>query len=284
MDEKALAKRLQLARRRAGLTQQQLCQKAGLSYSTLAKIERGAIRSPSVFTVAAIASATATPLEDLLDLASRGLNTPAPADAKKRSKTGVRFVFFDIHGTLVHFYNRAFTEIARDAHMPVDMVETFFWRHEGALDSGQMSMQEFNKLLAHDYGIENFDWHKYYMDTIEPITETKELIEWVAKHYEIGILSNSSPALVDELRQSKIIPDIDYTVIVESCKAGTVKPNPKIYVMAQNLASVEANEILMVDNERPYLTAADKLGWQVVWFDELNPEDSITRVKAALEF
>ena len=66
VDEQALGKRLQLARKRAGLTQQQLCQKAGLSYSTLAKIERGAIRSPSVFTVAAIAQATGTPQEDLL--------------------------------------------------------------------------------------------------------------------------------------------------------------------------------------------------------------------------
>jgi transcriptional regulator with XRE-family HTH domain len=46
LDEKGLGKRLQAARQKAGLTQQTLCQKAGLSYSTLAKIERGAIKSP----------------------------------------------------------------------------------------------------------------------------------------------------------------------------------------------------------------------------------------------
>jgi FMN phosphatase YigB (HAD superfamily)/DNA-binding XRE family transcriptional regulator len=284
MDEMALASRLQLARRRAGMTQEQLCQKAGLSYSTLAKIERGAIRSPSVFTVAAIASATGTPLEDLLDLASRGLKSPTAAETKKRSKSGVRFVFFDVHGTLVHFYNRAFTNISADAHMPVDMVETFFWRHNDVLCTGQMNLQEFNKLLAHDYGLADFDWHKYYMDTIEPIAETNELIDWVAKNYEIGILSNSMPNLVQELLDQKLVPNPKYTVIVESCKVGAVKPDRQIYETAQQLASVEANEILMVDNERPYLTAADKLGWQVVWFDELNPEDSIARVKAALEF
>jgi len=45
-DEKALGQRLQKARQNAGLTQQELCQKAGLSYSTLAKIERGAIKAP----------------------------------------------------------------------------------------------------------------------------------------------------------------------------------------------------------------------------------------------
>src|SRR4029078_2947865 len=101
MDEKALGRRLQLARKRAGLTQQELCQKAGLSYSTLAKIERGAIRSPSVFTVANIAMATGTSVEDFLDMASRGLSSPVPALAKKRSKSGVRFVYFDVNDTLV---------------------------------------------------------------------------------------------------------------------------------------------------------------------------------------
>src|SRR5438477_13070947 len=102
MDEKALGRRLQLARRRAGLTQQELCQKAGLSYSTLAKIERGAIRSPSVFTVAAIAEATGIPIEKLLDI--KKADAPAPTDAKKRSKSGVSFVYFDVNGTLARFF------------------------------------------------------------------------------------------------------------------------------------------------------------------------------------
>ena len=47
--EVGLGRRLQEARKKANFTQQELCQKAGLSYSTLAKIERGAIKSPSIF-------------------------------------------------------------------------------------------------------------------------------------------------------------------------------------------------------------------------------------------
>jgi transcriptional regulator with XRE-family HTH domain len=57
MDEKGLGKQLQSARQKAGLTQQQLCHKANLSFSTLTKIERGAIKSPSIFTIQSIASA-----------------------------------------------------------------------------------------------------------------------------------------------------------------------------------------------------------------------------------
>jgi transcriptional regulator with XRE-family HTH domain len=157
MDEKALGRRLQLARRRAGLTQQELCQKAGLSYSTLAKIERGAIRSPSVFTVAAIAGATGTPIEDLLEIQSQGLNSPALSTPKKRAKSGVTFVYFDVNGVLVRFYHKAFTEIARQAGRTTDMVETLYWRYNDAAISGQMSIEDFNMALGKEFGIEGFD-------------------------------------------------------------------------------------------------------------------------------
>src|SRR6185436_8921710 len=110
MDEKTLGKKLQLARKRAGLTQQELCQKAGLSYSTLAKIERGAIRSPSVFTVSSIAVATNTPLEQLLEIQSTQSGSMTPPTSKKRSKSGVSFVYLDINGVLIRFYHRAFSE------------------------------------------------------------------------------------------------------------------------------------------------------------------------------
>src|SRR5438132_11568016 len=111
MNEKALGKRLQEARQKAGLTQQELCQKAGLSYSTLAKIERGAIKSPSVFSVAAIASACNVSLEELLDIE---LRSPALASTKKRSLTGVSFVYVDVNGVLVRFFHRAFSQIAEE--------------------------------------------------------------------------------------------------------------------------------------------------------------------------
>jgi putative hydrolase of the HAD superfamily len=284
MDERALGKRLQLARRRAGLTQQELCQKAGISYSTLAKIERGAIRSPSVFTVASIASITQTPVEDLLDVASGRLKSPAPLEAKKRSKTGVTFVYFDVNGVLVKFFNKAFTEIARAAGLSSDIVETLFWRHHDSLISGQITLDKFNQILGEEMGLKGFSWQKYYMENAEPMPETKELMDWAAAHYEVGLISNNAPGFIDELRQNKIIPDVKYAAVIDSSKVGLVKPEPRIYEIAQELAAVEPKEILFVDNERPNLIGADRAGWQVMWFDDLHPEEGIDRLKKALEF
>ncbi|HZP55234.1 MAG TPA: HAD-IA family hydrolase [Candidatus Saccharimonadales bacterium] len=282
MDEKALGKRLQLARKRAGLTQQELCQKAGLSYSTLAKIERGAIRSPSVFTVASIAQATNTAIEDLLDLASRGLNTSMPT--KKRSKSGITFVYMDINGTLIRFPHKAFTEVAKIANQPTDMVETFFWRHYDPVNSGQITTAEFNDAFGKDLGLENFDWNKYYFDSLEPIHGMEDLVKWVASNYEIGIFTNSMPGSIDELKKRGMLPDVNYAAIVDSSKLGLVKPDPRIYEKAEELAAVEVKEILLVDDLRPNLVTADREGWQTIWSDEVNPEDTITRIKEALDF
>src|SRR4030081_2553913 len=99
MDEAALGNRLQLARKRAGLTQQELCQRAGLSYSTLAKIERGAIKSPSIFTIQNIAAALGTTLNELM-----GVSHARTVRQRQRSKSGLTFIYFDINGCLVRFY------------------------------------------------------------------------------------------------------------------------------------------------------------------------------------
>jgi FMN phosphatase YigB (HAD superfamily) len=283
MDERALGKRLQLARRRAGLTQQELCQVANLSYSTLAKIERGAIKSPSVFTVAAIASATGVGLEDLLDLKNRGFKSMT-GSKKKRSKTGVRFVYFDVNGTLVRFFHRAFTEIARETHNSPDTVETIFWRHNDTVCRGQLTISELNEIMGKELDVKNFDWQKHYLDNVEPMPHIKDLVEWTAEYYDIGLMSNNMPGFIEEMRKNGTIPEVNYTSVVDSSKVGAVKPDLKIYEVAQQLANVEPKEIMLIDDSRTNLIVADKLGWHVQWFDDYNPEESIERIRDSLAF
>ena len=283
MDEKALGKRLQLARKRAGLTQQELCQKAGLSYSTLAKIERGAIRSPSVFTVSSIAAATGVTLQDLLGMPAPNASSPAPP-AKKRSKTGVTFVYLDINGTMVQFFHSAFAEIARACGKPADLVETVYWRYNDAAISGQISIEELNITLAKELELDEFDWQKCYLSSVEAMPGIDTLVKWIAENYEVGILSNNMPGFIHELTTAGKIPQVGFSAIVDSSKVGAIKPQAKIYEIGQQMAAVEPREILLIDNERPNLIAADRAGWQVLWFDDMDPEASIARAKETLDF
>jgi FMN phosphatase YigB (HAD superfamily)/DNA-binding XRE family transcriptional regulator len=279
MDEVGLGKALQAARKAAGLTQQELCQRSGLSYSTLAKIERGAIKAPSIFTIQAVASALDVDLSILV-----GQLSPTLAKkTKKQSKSGVRFVYFDINGCLLRFFHSAFTSLAEDTGASADIIETTFWHYNDAVCRGKMPLSDFNAELAKQLRMSTLDWQKYYMEAVDPITEMHDLVRWAAEHYKVGLLSNIMPGFIDYMLAHNLLPNIDYDAIIDSSKVGVIKPEPKIYEIAQSKTGVAPQEILLVDDSRSNLMAADKFGWHVLWFDDYRPDESVARVRSALE-
>jgi FMN phosphatase YigB (HAD superfamily)/DNA-binding XRE family transcriptional regulator len=277
IDEKSMGRRLQEARQAAGLTQQALCQKAGLSYSTLAKIERGAIKSPSIFTIQSIAAALGVSLDELVGL------PPNIQKQRLHSKSGVNFVYFDINGCLVHFYHRAFTKIAIDCDLPPDVVETAFWHYNDKICRGDMSMEAFNKALGERLFLPSFDWSTYYLEAVQSVPHMSELLDWVNKYYGVGLLTNIMPGLLDQLRERGFIPNIAYDAIIDSSEVNLLKPERKIYELAIERAGCSPNEILFVDDSRTNLMAAEKFGWHVLWFDDLHPDESAAHIREALE-
>lgn len=276
--EVGLGRRLQEARKKANLTQQELCQKAGLSYSTLAKIERGAIKSPSIFTIQQIANVLGVSLDQLT-----GYSPAAANNLKQLSKSGIGFVYFDVNGCLVRFFHRAFTKIAEDTHVSPDKTETTFWHYNDAVCTGEISLNDFNKAIAKNLGLDSFDWQKYYFEAIDPIKEMHELARWAAQQYRVGLLTNIVPGFVEIMLKNGLLPNIKYSAIIDSSKVGVIKPNPKIYEIALREAKCPPSEILLVDDSRTNLMAAERAGWHVLWFDDFKPNESAKRVKSALE-
>lgn len=279
LDEKSLGKRLQAARQAAGLTQQNLCQRANLSYSTLAKIERGAIKSPSIFTVQTIAVALGVSLDSLLGSPRRG----QPTAPKQASKSGVRFVYFDVNGCLVRFFHQAFTKLAHESGEPPDMVESAYWHYNDGACRGAMTLHEFNRAFAKSLHIPSVNWQEEYLSAVEPIAATQEVVEWAAKHYHVGLLTNIMPGFVDTMRKRQLLPDIQYDAIIDSSQVGAIKPEKKIYQVAMEHANVKPEEILLIDDSRTNLMAAEHLGWHVLWFDDYRTKESIARIRKALE-
>jgi FMN phosphatase YigB (HAD superfamily)/DNA-binding XRE family transcriptional regulator len=279
MDEKGLGRRLQDARVKAGLTQQALCQKAGLSYSTLTKIERGAIKAPSIFTIQSIVDALGTTLNGLME----GTGASSPALAKHRSKSGITFVYFDINGCLVRFYHRAFTQIALLTEAPADIIETTFWHYNDQVCRGDMTMSEFNRIFSKALGVPKIDWQEQYLDAIDPIPSMHELVKWASQNYHVGLLTNIMPGFVDAMKKRGQIPDVHYDTIVDSSKVHAIKPEVAIYEIAAQRAGCPPSEILFVDDAQVNLMAAEKQGWRVLLFDDYRPQDSAKRIRESLE-
>ncbi|MHB1864897.1 MAG: HAD-IA family hydrolase [Candidatus Saccharimonadales bacterium] len=277
--ERALGQRIQSMRLAAGLTQQRLCNQANISYSTLTKIERGAIKSPSIFTVQAIAEAIGVSLDKLI-----GTEKDKLEDRQlTKSNSGISFVYFDVNGCLVRFYQRAFRTIAEEFDIAAEVVETAFWHYNDQACRGTLSMDEFNAKLAKKIGVRHLNWPTYYLRAAESVPETSELIKWVYKHYKIGLLTNIMPGLLSALRRSKQIPDLDYDAIVDSSEIGHIKPEPKMYTIAEEKSGVNPDEILLVDDTRANLSAAEDAGWHVLWFDYANPKESVEQIRQTLK-
>lgn len=280
VDEKSLGLRLQAARKAAGLTQQELCQKAHLAYSTLAKIERGAIKAPSIFTIQSIADTVGLSLDELI-----GTGVPSkPKPVKKTAKSGVRFVYFDVNGCLVRFFHQAFSRLAHETGLPVDQIETTFWHYNDAVCRGEVSLAEFNQAYAKRLKLPSLDWQKYYLDAVEPITEMEAFLPWAVEHYEVGLLTNIMPGFIEALQAAGKVPTLPYHSVIDSSQVKAIKPEAKIYQIAQEKAGVAPHEILFVDDSRSNLMAAEKLGWHVMWFDDYRPAQSVAHIKEALSF
>ena len=279
MDEKRLGAVVQRARRVAGFTQQSLCQKSGLSYSTLAKIERGAIKAPSVFTIQQIALTLGVTLDELLaDVSVQSSGT----QEKRTSKNGVKFVYFDMNGCLVRGIGGAFAKLAEDSGASPDTVETIFWQYNDAVCRGEKTVDELNTALAERLGI-LVDWYKYYLDAQEAMPGMNDLVVWAAENYRVGILTNTMPGLVQPMRERGLLPAIEYAVNVDSSEVHAMKPEERIYQIACERAQAAPHEILLIDDDRPNLVTAGSLGWNTMKFQSYQPEESIAAIYASLQ-
>lgn len=279
IDEATLGLELQKARIKGGFTQQGLCQAADISYSTLAKIERGAIKAPSVFTVHRICEVLGLSLDEIMSL---GVKHP-PARKNGMSESGISFVYFDVNGCLVRFFQRAFSKLAHDSGVSADIVESTFWHYNDSVCRGEMTIDDFNVAMGKQLHMTSLDWRQYYLQAVDAITEMHEVATWAVKHYNVGLLTNTMPGFIDEMITTGLLPDIPYDEIIDSSVVGAIKPEKKIYEIASQRAGVPAEQILLVDDSRANLMAAEHLGWKVIWFDDYRIDESVVRIKQALE-
>jgi FMN phosphatase YigB (HAD superfamily) len=147
-----------------------------------------------------------------------------------------------------------------------------------------MTMDDFNRTLGEKLGTHGISWQKYYLEAVDPIEEMHELVTWAAEHYHVGLLSNIMPGFIDAMIANGSIPNVPYAAIIDSSKTGAIKPEQAIYEAAQHYSNVEPEAVLLVDDSRSNLMAAEKMGWKVMWFDDYRISDSIARVRSALEF
>jgi FMN phosphatase YigB (HAD superfamily) len=109
------------------------------------------------------------------------------------------------------------------------------------------------------------------------------VLTWASEHYKVGLLTNIMPGFLPAMFEDGHLPALPYSSVIDSSEVGAIKPEAKIYDIAQQRAGCPANEILLIDDSRANLIVAERKGWHVLWFDDSRLEEAVARVRATLE-
>ena len=255
------------ARQQAGLTQKELCRRTGLSYSTLTKIERGVIQTPSVFTIAKIARATNSSVEELLAQVDPAISS---------SPTGVEMVYFNVDGVLVDGLEGLWMEVAVGNEQPVSRVRHHFWRHWPAGSRGRR--QPADEVAAKNSGA----WVDSYVQASRPVRPLVDLMSKLSRKMKVGLLSHNPKPLVDKLLEAKKLPDLDYEAVISFDRLESEDPAQNLYDHGRELAGLGPSQIMLVDQSPVNLARAETSGWRIHQFLPHRPAWSARQIAGYL--
>lgn len=199
-------------------------------------------------------------------------------------KKQIKFIYFDVGGVIFR-WREIFEAIAPIHNKTVDEMLQVFIKYDIEACRGQITSNQLWKKMSADLQLKNnnFDFFKYAMDRFVPIIEMHKLIEDLSKDYQIGLLTNIHPGVIDHAMRKKHIPNLNYSVIIQSCLIGMVKPEKQIFEYARKKAKVEHEEIFYVDDFEINIRSAKELGWETILFETDNPKKSIKEIKKLLD-
>ncbi len=188
-------------------------------------------------------------------------------------------VIFDLFGTLVHKFPTdesisVLHEMAAVLDVDADSFtklwfDTFNERHSGCFPNLEADIDHVSQLLGVQPGAGqlkkaaqiNLD---YVSEHIIPRQGTLELLKWLRSNgYETGLISNWSDEVPTVWMDNPLSRYFDAAVF--SCKAGIMKPDPRIYHMVCEQLSVKPEECIFVgDGDSSELSGASGAGMTAV--------------------
>lgn len=193
----------------------------------------------------------------------------------------ISFIYFDLGGVAIDDFtgNNKWQELGDEMGLTDENRDGFkrFWEQHELAFCTTHSIDTFLPALEQDLGItfpDGFSLQQALVDRFYENTPIKPIIEDMKSKTHIGLLTNVSPGMLDLIKEKGILPAVAWDQIVDSSVEHVMKPNPRIFEIAQNRANVPANQMLFVDNKQTHCQAAEALGWQTFYYDSADREQS----------
>jgi len=175
----------------------------------------------------------------------------------------IRWIFFDIGYTLVNedaVWQRRCSEQAESAEAralgltPQDI-------YHAIEDASRANLPQYRTVVRR-YGFTSPAPYRHELETLYPNAE--KLLEELSKRYQLGVIANQTGGLDARLEQFGIRQY--FSAVVSSWEYQCMKPDPRLYEIALDLAQCAPEEAVMVgdrlDND---VAPAKSVGMHTIW-------------------
>ena len=193
----------------------------------------------------------------------------------------IKAIIFDAYGTLFDVNSAAekckdkigekwegFANYWRTTQLEYTWLRSLMKRHKDfwqiTEDSLEKSMKAFN--IDPKMKDELLNLYKV-LSTFQEVPETLKLLK--EKNFKLAILSNGTPALLNELVKSNKLDNIfDDLFSIE--QVGIYKPDSKVYDMPINKYSIEKNEVAFLSANTWDVSGGGNYGFNSIWVNRNN--------------
>lgn len=186
----------------------------------------------------------------------------------------IKNIVFDLGGVVVEWHPEHLLEAyPGDKELPLALFRGgFFERYWTQFDRGVLTQTEVSAEMSRFTGrtyAECWDFMEYIKHFLVNIPETEALIrELAGEGYRLFCLSNMSAEYYDYMKDRDVFRLLEGHLI--SAHEKVIKPEEAIYRLLLERYGLKAEETLFIDDLKPNVEAAERLGIRTVHFTDRN--------------
>ena len=198
----------------------------------------------------------------------------------------VSFVYFDVGGVVVLDFSSTdkWKQFKKELGILKDKDSEFesFWdKYEPKVNAGR-DVETLLPFIERKFGSKLPESYSLLIDGFVNRFEANKsiwpVIKKIHKKCKIGLLTNMYPHMLEAIKNNGLLPKVKWDVIIDSSVEGVIKPNPKIFRLAEERAGFKGNDILFVENSQKHIEAARAYGWQVFLYNSKRPKEESKRL------
>lgn len=180
---------------------------------------------------------------------------------------GVKFVYFDV-GNVFFSFADGLEKLSRMYNVPLPKV-MFFWRSkDDDMCRGKLDPQDFWYLMKKefDYTGQDINFVDFWIRNFEKIQKGHDLANSLSGSFQLGLLTNAYPGVIEAVLQTGLIPSIKWASIIKSCDFGYIKPETELFDHALTKTGFKPHEVMLVDDIVINCSKVEDLGWKSLEF------------------